>query len=186
MRLPTTNSNVYRSVHTYVDGNFLTQNNGVSQTNAVTITATLAVSDFASWAVVFDQYRIIAAEVYFEPVLPSALLTGTTPIGKLFTVIDYDDATALPTQAAALAYDNCISTTLFQRQRRCLKPRIALAAYGSGAFTSYANESAPWIDCASPSVAHYGVKAYCDFGAAGALQKWQMILRTIVEFRAAR
>ena len=40
-------------------------------------------------------------------------------------------------------------------------PRISTAAY-SGAFTSYTNTKAPWIDCNSPTVQHFGMKFGID------------------------
>jgi hypothetical protein len=186
MSLPSSVSNTYRSVHTYSFPVWLSQSATVPQTSSYAFVANASITDFTSWAAVFDQYRVLGIELFLEPSTTEALITGTAPLGRLYTVIDYDDSSALTSISAACAYDNCISTTLNQRQRRCFAPRVALAAYGTGAFTSYTNEAAPWIDCASGAVNHYGLKAIVDTGAAGALGVWNLLVRTHVEFRAAR
>jgi hypothetical protein len=185
-RLPALTGGIYRSAHTYVQTNWLSQSASVPVTASMSWSAAVMITDFASWAATFDQYRCIGIEMYLDPFL-NTTSTAATLNGRLYTVVDYDDTSALSTPAAALAYDTCITTATWQRQRRAFKPRIAQAAYGSGVFTSFANLPAPWIDCASGTVAHYGVKAILDIGAgAGNLQNYSLTVRAIVEFRAAR
>jgi hypothetical protein len=184
--LSASSSNVYRSKHTRSNLIFLAQSASIPVSVAFNGQASSLITDWSSWAAVFDQYRIVGLEIFIEPVSGTSLATSTLPSGKLYTVIDYDDSTVLATINAALAYDNCIATTSYQRQRRCFAPRIALAAYGSSAFSSYANEAAPWIDCSSGTVEHYGLKAITEAGTAGALIVWMLTCRAEVEFRAAR
>jgi hypothetical protein len=150
-----------------------------------TATAATSCTDFSSLAAVFDQYRINMIEIRLTPHAPNAFITSTQPVGQLYTVLDYDDATALASGAAAVAYSDCIVSPPYANQRRCFRPRVALAAY-SGAFTSYANVASPWIDASSSTVNHYGVKTWIDPGAAGALAVYDLVVRTHFEFRSTR
>lgn len=115
-------------------------------------------SDFdkaSSYEAVFDQYRIMMIEYTLIPGSQSIVTGGNS--GLFSTVIDYDDATNLTTTAQALDYSTCLTTDGVSIHKRTLVPHVATAAY-SGTFTSYANSSQQWIDMASPSVYHYGLK----------------------------
>lgn len=142
------------------------------------------VTDYGSLAAVFDQYRILAVEVVFRPQAQASAPTAASK-GFLYTVLDYDDSSALTSIGQAEAYENCIATEVWQSQRRCLKPRAALAAY-SGTFVSYANVEAPWIDCTSNAVQHYGIKYAIDVGNSGSLAVFDWSIATVVQFRASR
>jgi len=59
-----------------------------------------------------------------------------------------------------------------------------VAAY-NGAFAGYANLGAQWIDAASTTVQHYGVKTYVPGGAAGQTQlaSWDVFVEYFIQFR---
>jgi hypothetical protein len=184
MTLPSRVSTTYSTIKSYTTENVLAQSATVQTFIAAAFNITTIDSDFASAANIFDQYRILGVEVTLNPhsTAPSSVAPSA---GQLVTVIDYDDGTALTNLNQALAYANAITTPVNQAQRRCFKPRIALAAY-SGAFTSFANFPAQWIDCASGTVQHYGFKAAMDIGIAGSLQVFDLLVRAHVEFRSTR
>jgi len=106
---------------------------------------------------VFDQYRIAMVEVRYVPNSSLNTAPGST-YGILATVVYYDDSSNLPSYAAALDYSNCLETEGYKDHKHVYVPHIAVAAY-SGVFTSFANETAPWLDCSSNGVLHYGTKA---------------------------
>jgi len=112
-----------------------------------------ALDQISPLVALFDQYRIDLIELWFSAE-GSAAATAT---GNFATVIDYDDFNVLSTYAQALDYVNVVSTMMGVSHYRKFVPHIAMAAY-SGAFTSFANVTSPWIDAASPSVQHFGVK----------------------------
>jgi hypothetical protein len=101
----------------------------------------------------FDQYRIVQISLDFVPLLH----TLSTP--PLYTVIDYDDATVPTALSTMYDYSSLQTSQSGQQQTRVFTPRVAIAAY-SGVFTSFANQSMQWIDAASTTVQHYGVKWY--------------------------
>lgn len=106
----------------------------------------------STFTALFDQYRINLIELWIKPAL------GANNVFTDYTsVIDFDDDSNLGSYSAALDYTNAVTTYLSEGHYRVFQPHIAVAAY-SGAFTSFANEPAPWIDAASTGVKHYGLK----------------------------
>jgi len=93
----------------------------------------------------------------------------------MYVVVDYDDANALSSSANAQAYNNCIVLGAGESCDRLFRPRMALAAY-TGSFTGYANSADLWIDAASPSVQHYGLKMFVPqvTAAQALLPSWQV------------
>jgi len=106
----------------------------------------------SSLTAVFDQYRVNMVEAWILPFFGTS--NGYTSYAS---VIDYDDASNLTTYAQALDYTNVVETQISNGHYRKFVPHIAVAAY-SGSFTSYENVTAPWIDCSSTAVQHYGLK----------------------------
>jgi hypothetical protein len=147
----------------------------------------IAGTQLAALQGVFDQYKIEEIEVWCEAQNQGG--SGTTPIdqigGKLYSVIDYDDAANLATVAAALNYSNCIVSSFNQGHYRKWKPHIAMAAY-SGAFTSYANMKAQWLDIASAAVQHYGCKFITDLSTSTSNVSWDLRVRIRVSCRNIR
>jgi len=145
-----------------------------------TFTATNSISQFASWAAVFDQYMIREIEVWV-----TAATSGGSAINygneNLYSVNDYDDGNALTSINAVLAYENVIVTPMSNGHYRKWRPHIATAAY-SGVFTSFKNEVSTWIDVASPGVQHYGLKLAADVTSTNSIAI-KMFTRVWVQFR---
>jgi hypothetical protein len=134
----------------------------------------------------FDQYKIEAIRFTIAPQNNAiGLVTNsTTTLVPLYCVIDYDDNNNLGSAAAAESYSTCIVLHPGESLERTFCPRMAVAAY-SGAFTSYANVQPMWIDAASTTVQHYGIKTFVP-GAAAAqtqLQSWDVIVEYFIRFR---
>lgn len=141
-------------------------------------------SGSSDYATCFDQYRLRAAAATFSPLYQTFAFGAINP--RIWTVIDYDD-NAVATRSQLLQYDTCVVSPPGSGVVRTLIPRMAVAAY-SGAFTSFANVEAGWIDMASINVAHYGVKVVVEGGVSGQtnLQQYSVDLTTYWEFRATR
>ncbi len=114
------------------------------------------VGDNVSLGNIFDQYRIMMVELEFIPGSNSQT-SAANNMGLFTTVLDYDDSSVLTSIASALDYSSAITTEGYERQRRVLVPKVAVAAY-AGAFTAYAVQTQQWIDVASSTVQHYGCK----------------------------
>jgi len=141
----------------------------------------------SSFENVWDQYRIDAIRMTCKPQQNAIGLTtnSTTSLVPLYCVIDYDNTSNLGTAAAAREYDNVIVLEPGESFTRVFQPRIALSAY-SGAFTSFANMAPQWIDCASPSVQHYGIKILVPgvTAAQTMLQSWDITYEYYISFRS--
>jgi hypothetical protein len=139
-------------------------------------------ADYATYTALFDQYRIVHAEMWF---IPSANIgTSSIPeVGAYCTAVDIDDvAVAGSFQALTSKPDSNISG-MFAGHYHSFKPAIAVAAY-SGAFTSYASVDTPWLDSASPSILYYGVKTAATVASTAIVVNLR--IRVIAEFRGVK
>jgi len=153
-RTPTGN-NVFRVVQSYINSAFITSSSVTPSFVSAAFTVN-ALDQISSLTSVFDQYRITDVEVWLIP-RTSVIESSTANAGLLASCIDYDDMNALATFGQALDYSNVLVGGGIEGHYRHWKPHAAVAAY-SGAFTSYANVESPWIDAASTTVQHYGLK----------------------------
>jgi hypothetical protein len=138
---------------TFASGN-ITSSTTVSVYNTYPVQASL-LAEFGSYAAIFDQYCIPCLIYRFIP-LTAIQAAGSSP-GLFLTVIDHDDSTALTSTGQAQEYSTLLETNQSVGQTRVVFPRIAAAVY-SGSFVSYSNTRS-WIDCASSTVYHYGLKS---------------------------
>jgi len=135
---------------------------------------------FASFAAVFDQYKIDELEVTFMPQVTEGF--NGSNAGLFTLVVDNDDSTLLTSVAAAMDYPAQQTVRGSDMVRVTFKPRIAVAAY-SGSFASYAN-TASWIDCSSSTVQHYGWKT--AWTSTSVAMSYNVIIRVNLSFRQVR
>jgi len=136
---------------------------------------------FSSFASVFDQYKIEFIEVWLEP-FGSGTIPGYNSVGKLYSVVDYDDANT-PTSIASLQqYENCVTTRYTDGHYIKFRPHIAEATY-AGAFTGFLNRPSTWIDVATTGAEHYGVKIGVDTSLSNGDVRIDMVSRITVSFR---
>jgi len=135
----------------------------------------------SSFQAIFDQYRIEAIEAWIIP--NNKNLNTSNDCGLMTSVIDYDDNTNLTSVALANVYPNAVVTSGSEGHYHKFTPHVAVAAY-SGAFTSFANETAPWIDIASDGVLHYGVKT--AWTATSVVMTYNILFRYHLAFRNVR
>lgn len=167
-----------------------------TQTDTLVATATasqnptyyFALTNFNVTSGFYDQYKIEAIRFTITPQNNAiGLFTNSTnTMVPLYCVIDYDDAGTLTTANAAKAYSTCIVLNPGESCERTFKPHMALAAY-SGAFTSYANSAPMWLDAASNSVQHYGVKLFIPGTTAAQTQNqaWDITIEAFIAFKKA-
>jgi hypothetical protein len=134
----------------------------------------------------FDQYRIVAMRATFAAQNNAiGLVTNTTTtLSPMYIVIDYDDSNNLPNVATAESYSNCLVLHPGQSCQRTFRPRMALGAY-TGTFVGFANVADQWIDAASTTVQHYGIKTIVPgvTAAQTLLQSWDVQFEYFIEFR---
>lgn len=177
----------FKFVITHYVGSILTQAAAADSTYAFFFKLS-NLNNYTDYTAIYDQYRIVLIEITLFPKLNvDNGNAGSLPdYGRLFTAIDFDDAT--PVGVAALTeYGSCKVTNAMHQTSRKFIPHMAVAAY-SGAFTSYANKFGQWIDCASPDVQHYGCKVAISGGNIGQTQLNTIYasVRYHLEFRTNR
>lgn len=126
---------------------------------------------------VFDQYRFEQVEAWIECDAPN----GTAAPPELYSAVDLDDGNAPTSLAKVQDHQGAIISGGLAGHYHKWKPHVAVAAF-SGAFTSYANEPAMWIDAASPGVEHYALKL-ATLSKGGSFS-YTVVLRAVVSFRA--
>jgi hypothetical protein len=137
-----------------------------------------SLDNFSSLSAVFDQYRIDEISVLVDSQIN--LASNGAELGQLYTVVDVDDASAPTTLAQLGGYSSCTMSDGVLNHFHRWKPQFAIAAY-SGVFTSFAATTG-WIDCASPSVQHYGLKG--GSGATNSANVYVGMVQMQVSFRS--
>jgi hypothetical protein len=146
----------------------------------------------ASWAAVFDQYRFEEIEIhllpYYNNQTPQTVFKDVS--GASHFVLDFDDTSSLATENAALEYDNVQTAMVYDAISIKFRPAVAPAYYQSGAFSGYGVEPSDrnWLDCASLSIRHYGVKGWISTFSptSTSIAGWVVYGQYTVSFRNTR
>jgi len=163
-------------VDTYNIGAFIT----TSITVPVGIGLAFLLNQFAgytSYTALFDQYRFDQIEVWLEPTAGQS----TTLFGPLVTAVDLDDSNNPASLAALQDKQGALVGDGGAGRYHCFRPHVAVAEY-SGAFSSFGNIPATWVDASSPAVQHYGFKAVT--GPTPASIVYNLSVRAVISFRA--
>jgi len=141
--------------------------------------------EISSYANIFDQYRITQILLQFLPTItaavPSATASNFAPV--IYTAIDYDDNGTPSSLATVLNYSNTRFYSPGQRFKIAFRPHAAIAGY-TGTFGAFVNVPAPWIDAASLTTQHYGIKYAMP--SASFVSSWQLIASYTIQFRNVR
>lgn len=133
---------------------------GVNTPNGLVFTLD-SVTNYTEFSALFDSYRINKVVVKFVP-RTTDNGQGANERGNVYSVVDYNDNTALASVAAALERDTCRRTVATRVHTRVLRPACASATYKSVTSWGYAPTWKRWIDMSDPQVPHYGLKYLID------------------------
>lgn len=135
----------------------------------------------ASFAAIFDEYRVDWLQITFRPLANTAvMISPTTAIQpQLVTAVDTDDATA-PTAFSQLREYNSAQNSVFETQVRTFRPGMT--------DSNGLNHISPWCDMAITNIPHFGVKWGVEGGASGQtlVQTWDITFRVVVTLRHIR
>jgi hypothetical protein len=177
-------SNIYKYSQ-LVD--FSTLTSSLSGSSTLQLSVTLAnLPNTSTFQSLYDQYRISRLTYYAIPQQTQINQTTAAYSGQYcFSVIDFDDSTALPSQAAALEYQSCLIHMSTERHSRTCVPRYAgTASSGSSAVVNASNITG-WLDCAATSIPHYGFKFFCPTSGT-IVFSYEMFVSVDIEFRRVR
>jgi len=144
-------------------------NSAISQSSATAEFGSMAfilndLPNASQLAATFDQYRFEAIHVKFRSRNRSFSVSSVPAADNqpplLAVVIDRDDQNALSSLSAIAAYDNIVEGTYADDVDVVLEPSVTPAVYSSGLFIGYGVEKVKelWLDVASATIPHYGVK----------------------------
>jgi len=144
-------------------------------------------AQYASFQAIFDQYRIAMIEVTFLPrtnVIDNAA-AAVTPgnSGLVYSTVDDDDVAAF-TVALAQQRNTTIVVPGYKKFTHTFVPHILSSSYnaGAGILGSSQNLKAPWLNSATPTTAHFGVKAVWTPSTTG-YYSYDIITRYHMQFR---
>lgn len=149
------------------------------------------VSEFTS---LFDQYRIKGISFKLVPKQGLAIQQGVVTAGgnqavmpKIYSCIDYDDASAPGSIDEVLQYQNVKISRANQTHKRYFKPAIADELFNTGVTTAYGMRKNTWIDCSYPSVEHYGIRFYIEPSTANT-PRWDydLVCKFYLQFKYVR
>jgi len=147
----------------------------------------------ATFAGLFDQYRIDKVQVKFVPkdnavnTLNTASPNDEIPV--LTLALDFDDNTAPTSWATVRQYDNAQQIAYGAGGFMVtIKPSITAAIDAAGLFSGYKVERADWVDCTNTGVNHYGLKGVVSALTAGSTSNawWIISAKYFVSFRHTR
>lgn len=139
-------------------------------------------SEVSSFTSIYDQYRLDRIDFHVIAVTqPSVNSTSATPYAFLAVITDYDDSSALATFALHLNYSNVAVLGPGQGHERSFRPRLSMATSSGGD----ANTTS-WIDCATTSVPHFGIKVGVKTSTSTNVSSWYAFARYHISFRNVR
>lgn len=143
----------------------------------------------SAFTAMFDQYRIVNMEVFFYPnrragVVASAPLANVQP-PAVCIVADYDDQNVPSLFTQLLEYQNSHMMDPYKPWQTSIVPRSVI---GSSNGNSFPQAPSTWIDIASASQAHYGIKIGITGGAYAQTELWamQVSVRLTIDFKQVR
>jgi hypothetical protein len=166
---------------------FSTLTSSVAGSSTLQLSVTLAnLPQTSTLQSLYDQYRIVRLTYYAIPQQTQINQTTTAYSGQYcFSVIDFDDASALASQAAALSYQSCLIHMSTERHSRTCVPRYAGSASSGSAVVTNASNLTGWLDCAATSIPHYGFKFFCPTSGT-IVFSYEMFVSVDIEFRRVR
>lgn len=142
-------------------------------------------ADYLHYTSVWDQYRLKEVDVIMIPLtLQSAPATGPG-YALCYVAPDYDDASTPANAVAMLSYANMAVLGPSEKYTFKISPCVDVATTTSAAAAINGSLSmrAPWLDCSSPSVPHYGMKIAVTQSTSTNLTQWRVFCRYVFDFR---
>jgi len=142
-------------------------------------------ADYLSYVAVWDVFRIREIIVTIVPLtLPSTPSAGPS-YSFAYVSPDFDDATTPANSVAMLSYATLAVLAPADRYSFKIQPAVDIATTTSAAasINGVFNKRSPWLDCSSPSVPHYGMKAAVTQSTSTNLTQWCVFARYVIDFK---
>ncbi len=143
------------------------------------------VADYLNYVAVWDLYAIKQVVITLVPLtLPSAPSAGPA-YAFAYVAPDFDDATTPANAVAMLSYATVAHIGPSEKYTLRIQPAVDIATTTSAAasINGVFNKISPWLDCSSPSVPHYGLKAAVTQATTTNLTQWNVFCRYSIAFK---
>jgi hypothetical protein len=148
-----------------------------------TVFALSAVPNYAAYTAVFDQYKIEEIEMWiFSATGPGSVTATSFGIGTWNSAVDYDDGNVPTSVGQVCDKQTNVASSIFAAHYHKWKPQYAVDVY-QGTFTGF-GAARGWLDSASPTVQHYGLKTACATTPTNTYV-FSCIVRYTIKFRGA-
>lgn len=120
--------------------------------------------NYQEFTALYDQYMITKVVLKFVHVRDQALITNTAPAGgtsggRVFTIIDHDDASVPATANEFRQYATCKVSNVGRDITRVTVPAVLRQMWENSIATSYTPAFHQWISTTDPDTEHFGIKA---------------------------
>jgi len=174
---PSFRANHYRQVTKMtLQYNFVSNSSTGTETDRADTVNLNNVANIAHLANLFDQFRVVMAEVWIQPPTNVAPDVAGEP-ANLISAIDLNDY-ATSTYASLLNFAGSVNTNALTAHYHRWRPSLLQA---SGIFT--ADGSTPWLSIASYNTNYYGLKS--AVGVTAEVYVYTYTIRLHVELRGA-
>ncbi len=151
--------------------------NGSPTLNQVVAMDVTGISNWSSWAALFDEYRVHKAKLVILPLqcyVPSAAATGTVNVSiPAGVVVDYDDSTAIATTTAMMLYDT-MKVVFLGRTDEVMTTKVALPE---------GQPDMAWVTTTTPTVPFWWKFYQFTNPPANSMALAAMYLEVDIEFR---
>lgn len=175
------------TVHHYVRSYYLAatvSNTGVSSGYGYSFSLA-ALPNASEFTTLYDQYRIKQVKFKLLPRGNSSDVGTQNNLGSLFSVIDRDDAAAPGNINTLLQYQNMKQTRSSQSHTRIFRLTFNTSALDSAGVPLGNKVTTGWIDCASSTVPHYGLKLWNEVSTANTVV-YDAIVTVAIDFKNVR
>lgn len=120
--------------------------------------------NYTEFTGLYDQYMITKVVLKFIHVRDQALLTNAAPAGgtsggRVFTIIDHDDASVPGTANEFRQYATCKVSNVGRDITRVTVPAVLRQMWENSINTSYTPAFHQWISTTDADTEHFGIKA---------------------------
>lgn len=146
---------------------FVSGDVGALTVKPLVVTFSLAqVEGYNDLVALYDQFRIRAVSVKYTALsIPVQNINSGSSVAAqpltLYSVLDYDDDTALTSATIARQYNSCLVHQYNENSKphvRYFTPSCLQQVYESNVATAYAPKFGQWLDVNDNATPHYGIK----------------------------
>lgn len=145
--------------------------------------------DLTDFTTLFDQYKLNGIQIQFIPNITSNDMNPVSTYYELpnfHTIIDRDDEIAPANLNVMMQYPSYKRTRGHQVHTRYFRPSLAQTIFKTSSTTGTSQVGPKWLDCADPTIPHYGMKVWIDQTNSTTNIKYRVYTKYYLQFKGVR